>query len=164
MTEWNNCSVYKNGKGARTVPLLVVYQRFLDVFSLLLPYLINTPRGCIEPQLPDEVVEYFLSIGIRCEHGYWSIKCGGTQIGLHAMYWMWINHRHPNEGKGCQGSRVERFFYFISNISIARYFFCFTLCDFILFFSPHILFNLLSLKQGRKLVTCVLTLVAFFME
>jgi hypothetical protein len=49
VSEYNNRSVYKDGVGCRSVPLLVIYQRYLDVITLLLPFLIETARGCREP-------------------------------------------------------------------------------------------------------------------
>jgi hypothetical protein len=88
MAEFNNRSVYKNGKGCRNIPLITLLQKFLYIMALLKEYIKETLRECYESCILDDKVEHFKKLGIYNEHGYWSIKVNKTQVGLHALYWI----------------------------------------------------------------------------
>jgi hypothetical protein len=99
-----NKSFYKDGRGCRNVPLLPIIQRFLDVMTTLMSIITVTQRGCMQPNIEPDQIEYFDKLGIHCSNGYIAIKCCSTRIGLHAMYWIFIHRRHPFPGKQCRNS------------------------------------------------------------
>lgn len=96
VTESTNNAVYKNDRGCRSVPLVLLFQRFIYIYNLL--PLTYTPRGCLVPAIPPEHVAWFSSQGFYARGGYWCVSVGGTTVGLHALYWVYTNYRHPDEG------------------------------------------------------------------
>lgn len=89
-------NVYHNGRGCRSVPLILLYLRFIYIYNLV--PLSWTFRGCLVPSIPPDRIQWFASQGVTFSDGYWAISVGGTVVSLHALYWIWIHHRHPAEG------------------------------------------------------------------
>jgi hypothetical protein len=90
MSEYNNRLVYKDGKDH----LSKIFRCNNKSKKIHLP----KSRECMKIIILDEEVEYWRVVGIYNVCEYWVVKCGGTQIGLHTMYWIWMNRRHSDEG------------------------------------------------------------------
>ena len=94
--EATNRAVYRNGHGLRLVPIVIVFQRFLYIYSIV-PWK-YTPRGCLEPCIQPADYDEWMQKGVSIRNGYWVVTLGGTIAGLHALSYCWDHQTHPQPG------------------------------------------------------------------
>lgn len=88
--------VYRDGRGLRSVPIILLIMKFI-LFFVLVPWVL-TARGCFVPNIPPDDFIRWDARGFHKQNGYWSLSVGGTRAGMHALAWVWNMRRHPDAG------------------------------------------------------------------
>lgn len=103
-------SVYDNGRGLLRVPLVILFQRFIYLYSVL-PWN-YTPRGCLVPLIfPADYALFQTRYGLLERNGYFQVSIQRTTVGLHALSWVYQNRRYPRRGMSIDYHQISTHYY-----------------------------------------------------